>query len=108
MSPFKKGESGNLLGRPTGSKNKVSEEIRSTIETFISSKMSEIQTLWDKLEPKEQALFLAKILDFSIPKLKATESEVKLNVDSIRQEIVVTSEIAKKEVEKLIKKFEDE
>lgn len=68
--PFKPGTSGNPNGRPKGAGNKISNEIRSKIDTFLSDKINAIDELWNELEAKEKIALLTKLMDYSIPKLK--------------------------------------
>lgn len=77
--PFKKGESGNPLGRSPGSKNKASEAIRERVEDFLSEKIQDLDEVYNVLEPKEKAMLITKLLDFSLPKLKAIDSSISLN-----------------------------
>ncbi len=72
--PFIKGDERiNRDGRPKGSKNRVGESVRTKIETFIDKKMNEIDTLYDKLEPKEQALLISRLVDYVTPKLRSQD-----------------------------------
>ena len=73
MTKFKKGESGNPSGRPAGSKNKNTEEIRDKLNGFISSKIEDLDLIWSGLDKKQRSDFLTKILEFCVPKLRSTD-----------------------------------
>jgi hypothetical protein len=64
---FKKGESGNPNGRPIGSENKSTNEIREMLKLFISSNMTDLQINYNLLSPKEKFSTLEKLLKYVIP-----------------------------------------
>ncbi|MFO7656340.1 MAG: hypothetical protein R6W78_04675 [Bacteroidales bacterium] len=78
-----KGQTNNPAGRPRGSKNKATEVIRQKVEDFITLKIDEVETVWKQLEAKDKMQFLTKILDFVMPKLKATDSDLNININSL-------------------------
>jgi len=63
--PFKKGKSGNPNGRPKGSKNLTTEQIRDAFQALIESSLPDIQK-WLKQVAKDNS-------DFILPKLQRTE-----------------------------------
>ena len=74
--PFKKGQSGNPNGRPKGSKNLTTEQIRDAFQALIESSLPDIQK-WLKQVAKdnpEKALSIVeRYSDFILPKLQRTE-----------------------------------
>ena len=74
--PFKKGQSGNPKGRPKGSKNLTTEQIRDAFQALIESSLPDIQK-WLKQVAKdnpEKALSIVeRYSDFILPKLQRTE-----------------------------------
>ena len=74
--PFKKGKSGNPNGRPKGSKNLTTEQIRDAFQALIESSLPDIQK-WLKQVAKdnpEKALSIVeRYSDFILPKLQRTE-----------------------------------
>lgn len=71
--PFEKGISGNPNGRPKGSANKVSEEIRKRVITFLDENFGLIETDLKILEPRERIKFYIDLLQYGLPKLKSIE-----------------------------------
>jgi len=70
--PFKKGTSGNPIGRPKGSLNKVTQEIREQITQAIdTNKICEM--LNQITNPTEYINAITKLLPYSIGKVKAFE-----------------------------------
>jgi len=71
--PFKSGESGNSSGRPLGSTNVVTNELRYFIVQFLNKNLEGIQDTFDQLEAKEKLNFIEKLLKHVIPKPMETE-----------------------------------
>jgi len=72
---FKKGRSGNPAGRPTGATNNMITNIKGQIEAILTSKFTTDQIEQDiaTLEPKDRLNIYLKLLEYSIPKLRATD-----------------------------------
>jgi hypothetical protein len=78
--PFEKGDNRiNRAGRPEGAKNRVNDEIRTRINTFLDENFETIQSDIKDLEPRERVRFYIELLQYGVPKLKQTElkTEVK-------------------------------
>ena len=70
--PFKKGTSGNPIGRPKGSVSTTSKLIREHISQAIDG--NKIMEMLDKIEsPTEYINAISKLLPYSIGKVKAYE-----------------------------------
>jgi len=70
--PFKKGTSGNPIGRPKGSLSTTSKLIREHISQAIDG--NKIMEMLDKIEsPTEYISAISKLLPYSIGKVKAYE-----------------------------------
>jgi len=74
--PFKKGQSGNPKGRPKGSKNLTTEQIRDAFQALIESSLPDIQK-WlkqvAKQNPEKALRIIEAYSDFILPKLQRTE-----------------------------------
>ena len=83
--PFKKGKSGNPGGRPTGAKDKTTKEIREKISDILAEHFTpeKVAENLNAMEPKERLLFLTKLLEYAIPKLKQTDLSTDLKNDVI-------------------------
>lgn len=66
--PFEPGHSGNKGGRPAGSSNNATAELRAFIQNFINSNIDKIQVDFDDLEPKERLAFIEKLLKYVLPR----------------------------------------
>ncbi len=70
--PFKKGTSGNPIGRPKGSVSTTTKLIREHISQAIDGK--KIMEMLDKIDsPTEYINAISKLLPYSIGKVKAYE-----------------------------------
>lgn len=67
-------EKGNTYGkgRPPGSKNKINDEIRESLETLTLKALKKIDL--DKLETPDLLRFLNTSLSYVMPKLKQVEN----------------------------------
>jgi hypothetical protein len=66
------GRTNNPNGRPAGSANKTSREIRQIISSIITQNIDRIQDDIDSLDPKDRLTFMEKLLQYTIPRLQAT------------------------------------
>ena len=70
--PFKKGESGNPIGRPKGSVSTTTKLIREHISQAIDG--NKIMEMLDKIEsPTEYINAISKLLPYAVGKKKAYE-----------------------------------
>lgn len=58
----------NANGRPKGALNKTSAQTKNIIEKIVSSELKNINSLLEKLEPKERVDAIIKLLPYVIPK----------------------------------------
>ena len=70
--PYKKGESGNIFGRPVGTSNKSTNNLRDWITEFIEDNKEKVKEDWLELEPKDRIVLFEKLLKYSLPTLQAT------------------------------------
>lgn len=72
---LKKGAVLNPKGRPRGSLNKVSSDVRELISQYIENELANAGALLEKLEPKERLDILCKLLPYVMTKKKEEESQ---------------------------------
>ena len=97
--PFKSGDKNiNKFGRPKGSKNRSSEMQKVNIQRLINEGLDFMKEDYHKIreeDPAKALTLLIKLLEFSIPKLKAVDMTIE---GEIKQEIEkITVEIKKRE-----------
>ena len=87
--PFKKGTSGNPIGRPKGSVSTTSKLIREHISQAIDG--NKIMEMLDKIDsPTEYINAISKLLPYSIGKVKAYEEIEEIEPISININFVDT------------------
>ncbi len=79
MAKFKKGESGNPEGRPKGTLNKSTQEVKNLLQQFISCNIVTLQNDFDKLEPKDRLMFFERALRFILP----TQNHNEININTM-------------------------
>lgn len=67
-----KGRTNNPNGRPEGSENKITADLRRGISNFLSENWERMQKDFDSLEPKERLAFYEKLLQYGLPRLQST------------------------------------
>ena len=75
-TPFKPGTSGNPAGRPTGSKDKMTADIKQAYRSLVEGNLSNIETWLNKVAAKDPAKaieLMLKLSEFILPKIKAVE-----------------------------------
>lgn len=63
----------NVNGRPKGSLNLATSEVREKLSLLLENNFDKIQSDIDLLEPKDRIKILLELAKFVIPTLKATE-----------------------------------
>jgi len=77
MSDDKRDEQGKFVagnsGRPVGSKNQTSSQIRDTFQLLLENNIEKIQEDLNELEPKDRIKLLLDLSNYILPKLRTTE-----------------------------------
>ncbi|WP_099465544.1 hypothetical protein [Parabacteroides provencensis] len=70
-----KGKTGNPLGKPKGTKNKTTIQMKEIITGFVENKLSDVMDAFDSLEPKDKVSAFTSLLKYVIPPARDTESD---------------------------------
>jgi hypothetical protein len=99
-----KGHTNNPNGRPVGSPNKTTTEIKSLITDFVGRNINTLQTDFEALDPKDRLAFFEKLLGYAIPKQReAIADEV---LDSEVVELTGLPDEVIKQVREIVKSKE--
>lgn len=69
--PFKKGQSGNLKGRPKNSKNKATEDLRQRITALIEKNFDQLEADISNLDSEKRLIVLERYLKYCLPPLQS-------------------------------------
>lgn len=68
-----KGRTNNPAGKPKGTPNRFTRDLRERIYDLIDRKWDTLEEDLDCLEPKDRLAFLEKLMSYTIPKLQSVE-----------------------------------
>jgi hypothetical protein len=68
MAQFQKGEG----GRPKGTPNRITAELRDWISSFIHDNKEQIQEDFNSLSPRDRVVLFEKLLKYALPVLQTT------------------------------------
>ena len=72
-------------GRKAGTPNKVTAKVKGSIADILAEHFTpeKVAENLEAMEPKDRLLFLTKLLDYSIPKLKQTDLKADIENNTI-------------------------
>lgn len=68
-----KGKTNNPDGRPAGSLNKTTKELRETLKSVLSDEIEKIPETLQQLDPKEKLEIVVKLLPYIVPKMQSIQ-----------------------------------
>jgi hypothetical protein len=63
-----KGFTNNIHGRPKGVPNKITSELRSMLNDFVTEQWETIKQDFGRLEPKDRLIYYERLLQYCLPK----------------------------------------
>lgn len=72
----RKGQTGNPNGRPKGSANKVTTDLRTWIADLLDRTRPQIEADLKALEPQQRVAIYEKLLTYALPKMQSVEAKV--------------------------------
>jgi|GEM_PF-1376582 len=107
MAKFKPGESGNPDGRPKGTPNRTTAQIKNLLNEFVSQNLDDIQEQYNKLDASEKLQFFEKVLRYVLPRQSSMAVDARLednremDLSSMSTEELIQRAKAVSEIEKL-------
>jgi hypothetical protein len=83
-----KGITNNPNGRPVGSSNKITMEIKTWIKKLIKDNRGQLEDDLKKMGPKERWQIIERLMQYTTPKMQSTSSTIELEMlseDNINQ-----------------------
>lgn len=69
-----KGNTNNPAGRPKGTPNKVTKELRERISDFLSGNWEQVEKDFQSLESEKKIMIYEKLLQFTLPRLQSIQT----------------------------------
>jgi uncharacterized protein YeeX (DUF496 family) len=79
--PAKKGFTNNPAGRPVGTQNKVTSELKAWITELIDTNREQFEIDLKTIEPEKRLLLLEKLMSFVVPKMQSVSVEAQINAE---------------------------
>lgn len=71
-----KGKTNNPNGRPKGTPNKVTGEVREWIKGIINKQRPQLEKDLKNLDPAERWRIIEKLMSYVVPKMQAVEAKI--------------------------------
>ena len=105
--PFKKKHKLSK-GRPQGSKNKSTQEVRENFQKLVEENIDQLREDFKCLEPKDRIKYILHMSKFVLPTLKAIDMDfTQTNVKPLEVNFHYTDEELENRIFELIKKRDD-
>ena len=91
----KKGKTGNPNGRPRGTPNRVTTEMKTWLAGLIDKNRRQIEKDLKRLEPKDRLLILERLMQYTVPKMQAVTAQIDLNTLTDEQLNILINELTK-------------
>lgn len=72
---YKKGESGNPNGRPKGSRNRSTEEMRELIKKVVDNNLENLENDLSRMSPANRWTIIQKLSQYFMPTLSKTDNQ---------------------------------
>ena len=80
-------------GRVAGTPNKVTGDLRQSIQSFLEKNWPKVQKEFNSLDAKDKLAFIDKMLAYSLPNLQATTLTTDLQTLSDEQLDILTQKV---------------
>jgi len=88
---LKKGQTGNPNGRPRGSPNKTTSNIRKFVEALVRDNLFSMKKDLKKVSPKDRLMILEKLMQYTIPKQQQISVEAQIQAEYAALELLLSN-----------------
>lgn len=99
-----KGKTNNPAGRPPGTPNKVTGELREMINDFLNDNIDKVKTDFLKLQPRDRVKLFIDLLQYSIPKFQSIHANIETPDDNTIKFVNVSKQFTDEQMEDLLKR----
>ena len=85
---LKKGMTNNPKGKPPGTLNKLSRDMKQTIHEFLTENWNEVVIEFHKLKGKDKLNFYKDMMQYDLPKMQAMAVSGELNFKEMPEEAI--------------------
>ena len=85
---LKKGMTNNPKGKPPGTLNKLSRDMKQTIHEFLTENWDEVVIEFHKLKGKDKLNFYKDMMQYALPKMQAMAVSGELNFKEMPEEAI--------------------
>ena len=90
---MKKGQTNNPSGRPKGTPNKITADLRMKINAIVENQIDSIEKDLQSLEPMQRLQIVEKLISYCVPKLQAQSFEIDFQNLSEQQLDVIINQL---------------
>ena len=90
---MKKGQTNNPSGRPKGTPNKITADLRMKINAIVEKQIDSIEQDLLSLEPMQRLQIVEKLISYCVPKLQAQSFEIDFQNLSEQQLDVIINQL---------------
>jgi len=92
---LKKGQKNNPNGRPAGTPNKITVEMKTWLSGLVDKNRRQMEKDLKQLQPRERLLILEKLLQYTVPKMQTTTAQIDFGRLSDEQLDTIINELTK-------------
>jgi len=84
---LKKGQTGNPSGRPKGTPNRITGDLKKWVDELLNNNLSTIEKDLEQLEPKDRILIFERFLQYAIPRQQqiSVEAQIQAEYDAMER-----------------------